>query len=59
MSDAVADPGLSQTGAPTPQFGQNTIIWQDFCRQLHENEINRTEGECTSLAPPWTRQCGG
>ena len=30
-------------GAPTLEFGGKTIIWQDFCRKLHENEINETE----------------
>ena len=29
-------------------LGQKPIIWQDFCRKLHENERNRTGG-CTSL----------
>ena len=42
-----ATSGRSRTvrreGAPTPKLGQKPIIWQDFCRKLHENERNRTQ----------------
>ena len=33
--DAAADPGFSPGGAPTPK---SSIIFQFFCRKLHENE---------------------
>ena len=36
---SVADPGFLN-----PDFGAKTIILQEFCRKLHENERNRTEG---------------
>ena len=33
-------------------LGQKPIIWQDFCRKLHENERNWTErGGGMSLPP--------
>ena len=31
---------IPQTGAPTAEFGAKSIVWQDFCRKLHENERN-------------------
>ena len=32
-------------------LGQNTIIWQDFCQKLHEDERNWTQGRGASIAP--------
>ena len=46
----VADPGFSPGGAPTPK---SAIIFQIFCRKLHENErIWTPGGGRASLAPP-------
>ena len=45
---AVADPGFFRGGVPTPK---SAIIFQFFCRKLHENERIWTRG-CASLAPP-------
>ena len=42
---SVADPGFPK-GVPTPDEGvgdPNLIIWNNFCRKLHENENNQTE----------------
>ena len=47
---AVADPGLSPGGAPTPK---SAIIFQFFGKKLHENERIWTRG----AAPPWIRKC--
>ena len=45
---AVADPGFFRRGAPTPK---SVIIFQFFCRKLHEDERIWTP-EGASLAPP-------
>ena len=38
---------ISQTGAPIPIYlGQKAIIWQDFCRKLHENASLDTRLPC-------------
>ena len=49
--------GAGRVGRRQPlNLGQKPIIWQDFCRKLHENEINRTHvgGHVpgTALDPP-------
>ena len=52
---AVADLGFSRGGGVGHQslsLAQEPFIWQVFCRKLHENERNWTEGGCTSLWPP-------
>ena len=36
----VAHPGFPRRRAQTPGFREKTIIWKDFCRNLHENERN-------------------
>ena len=51
---AVADPGFSEGGAPTPK---SAIIFQIFCRKLHENETIWSRG--ASWHPPSIRQCIG
>ena len=50
---AVADPGFSPRGALTPK---SAIIFQIFCRKLHENERIWTPGERVPGALPWIRQ---
>ena len=40
---SVTDPGFSRRRRQRPSLGQKSIIWQDFCRKPHENEINWTE----------------
>ena len=42
---------ISQTGAPTPQFGAKPIIWHDLCRKLHENERNGPERASLAIPP--------
>ena len=39
----VADQGFPKRGRQPLYLGQKPIIWQDFCRKLHENERNWTE----------------
>ena len=47
---AVADPGFSPGGAPTPK---SAIIFQFFCRKLHENErIWTPRGGARPWRPP-------
>ena len=37
----MADPGFPRRGGAQPlSLGQKLIIWQDFCRKLHENKKN-------------------
>ena len=55
-------PRISQTGGgrgTNPYISlKKLIIWQDFCRKLHENERNWTRGGgglCPSC-PPWIHQ---
>ena len=45
---------ISQTGEGRQplNLGQKLIIRQDFCRKLHEHEINCTERGRVSLVPP-------
>ena len=39
-------------GEPIPEFGAESIIWQDFCQKLHGNERNGTErGACIPGVP--------
>ena len=40
-------------GAPTPK---SVIIFQLFCRKLHENVKKNLDSRRASLAPPWIRQ---
>ena len=52
---------ISQTGAPTSEFGVKTVIWQDFCQKLNENEKYFGRKGHVSLFPPppptpWIRQ---
>ena len=35
-----------------PNLGQNSIIWQDFCGKLHENERIWTERQSHVLSVP-------
>ena len=44
-------------GCQPLNLSQKPIIWQDFCRKLHINERNWTEGGGACLAPHWIRQC--
>ena len=47
------DPGFSRRGeGHSLSLWQKPTIWQDFCRKLHENEINWTGGWHAFLAPP-------
>ena len=50
---AVAGPGFSR-GAPTSPKNRlcQPIIWQYFCRKLHENERNWAARGRSSLTPP-------
>ena len=58
MTSSVTDPGFPRRGRQLLNLGQKSIIWQDFCRKLHENERNWTKRGHTSLLPsPWIRQC--
>ena len=41
--DAVADPGFPRWGGQPLSLDRKPIIWQNFCRKLHENERNWTE----------------
>ena len=43
--------GFPRQGATTPAFGVKSIILQNFCRKLYENERNYTEGGVTGA--PW------
>ena len=49
---AVAKPGFPRRegGLQLLRLGQNPIIWQDNCQDLHKNERNWTETGCTH---PW------
>ena len=38
------------SGVQSLSMGQKPIIWQDFCRKLHENERNWTKKGRASLA---------
>ena len=51
----VADPGFSREGCANTK---SAIIFQFFCRKLHENERIWTRGGAF-LAPPWIGQCIG
>ena len=45
--------GISQTrDVNPPNLGQNSIIWQDFCGKLHENERIWTERQSHVLSVP-------
>ena len=50
---------ISQTEAPTTDFRPKPVIWQSFCRKLHENERNWTRGRHVHLAHPWIGQWVG
>ena len=57
----VADPGFHRRtggGRQPLRLGRKPIICQDFCRKLHENGRNWTEGGGgrASLVPPWIHQ---
>ena len=43
--------GFPRQGATTPAFGVKSIILQNFCRKLYENERNYTEGGVPGA--PW------
>ena len=47
---------ISQTEAPTNDFRPKLVIWQGFCRKLHENERNWARGGHVCLAHPWIGQ---
>ena len=46
LTKSVADPGFPRRGGATIKplcLARKPVIWQDFCRKLHENERNGTE----------------
>ena len=51
-SQRVADPRLSDGGAPIPRGGANLLFSQPFPKKLHENERNWTERGVTHPLPP-------